>query len=230
MSKEKVTQASLEAKEKELKKLQAKLEEKEKQLKENEIKQKEFQEQIVGATSSAQADIVDKYVKNEVESIEYYVSTLIPSALKVVVRQYMYFLTKRAIAYKLSFIIFNCIVLGINLSIPVLSNHGLILATVSGPLIAILSAVAALFNGLSLILMTKDNWVRNRETLENIKKELLLKMTGAKPYDNVVIADEVFAKELVGIMDKDHERWVQALKAATEASTSETTEEESDDN
>lgn len=233
MADNKMTPEAIAAKEKELKKLEEQLKAKEKELNKNKTKQKALQKRLEEDTKTLldekNGKYEDKYIKGEVASIDYLVASLFSTPLKVVVRQYMYYLTKRAVAYKLSFIIFNCIVLAINLSIPVLSNHGLIKAELSGPLIAILSAVAALFNGLSLILMTKDNWVRNRETLENIKKELLLKMTGAKPYTDVTTADEVFAKEFVGIMDKDHERWVQALKAATEASTAEGAEGDTED-
>jgi len=152
---------------------------------------------------------VFKVKYTEKESIERFTRKIVDKDLRYIVRQMMDFYYRAARRNRWAFLIMTIMVIMINASIPVLTSLD---KKIPSPttLIAVLSAVATVINGIVLVLMLKEGWIRSRTSLERFKRELVLFGVGHKPYDKGD-KERLLAKRVNKITSDEYDMWINAL-------------------
>lgn len=83
-------------------------------------------------------------------------------------------------------------------------------------IVAILSAVSSVGMMLNANYKWQDNWIRSRRNVEKIKNKTVLYVQHYESYGDESTADELFVREIEGIVMEDEVRWynMQARQAA----------------
>lgn len=133
-----------------------------------------------------------------------------------VANQQEYF-SKTATVNKKRHFLFSVVKLAISLVITVAS---LLLGdgSISSIIIAILSAIAALIDGIMLLYKFSENWMMNRISSEKIKQEKMFYLTKTAAYQSLdtKTAFSLFVQNIESIIMNSNERWESLYKKGGE--------------
>ena len=118
-------------------------------------------------------------LKDELESIDIFISSIQDEVIKRRVKQVLVWNIKKATKNKFIFYLLSILALILNASIPVINqlNQYDIIVTIISSIVVVITGILTLIN-------FKDVWYRYRVTVENIKRECIMLSCKYGEYEN----------------------------------------------